>query len=294
MKNKILILAIITLFITACGINKTANDNTEEDKLNILTTFYPVHIFAQNVVDGVEDVELDVLDIQSDGCLHGYQLTAGNMKAIEKADIIIINGADMEKSFIYDVKERYPQKVYIDSSEGISLLNSKHENEVNSHIWLSVENAKVQVENITKGLSRTDEKNSYIYTENANKYINELDKLVSEYENANINVVAMHDSVSYFAKDLGLNVIDIIQSGEDDVPTPKRNIEIIKNMKDNNVKVILLEKDTSDELATLFADETGAKIYYYDVITKGDSEKDDYIEKMKSNYALINEVREEY
>ena len=42
-------------------------------------------------------------------------------------------------------------------------------------------------------------------------------------------------------KDLGLNVIDIIQNDEEDMPTQKRINQIVSNMKENNVKAILME-----------------------------------------------------
>jgi zinc transport system substrate-binding protein len=289
MKKKISIILVLVLILTclvACSVDKTETQSNDE-KLNILTTFYPVYLFTQNVTDGT-DVVVKSLDVESAGCLHGYQLTTGNMKDIEKADVIIINGAEMEKTFIYDIKELYPNKAIIDTSVDIELQNSKFEDEVNSHIWLSVSNAKIQVDNISRELSKIDEENAYVYIENAQKYINELDELANNYDKKEINVVAMHDSISYFAKDLGLNVIDIIQNDEEDAPTQKRITQIVDNMKANNVKAILVENTYSDKLATLLSNETGAKIYYFDSITTGNGEKTEYIEKMQKNYDMIN------
>jgi len=292
MKKKILILSIIVFIVAlfwVVGSNNPTIQNNEDDNLNILTTFYPVYLFTQNVTEGT-DVIVKSLDVESAGCLHGYQLTTGNMKDIEAADIIVINGAEMEKTFIYDIKELYPNKTIIDTSGGIELLNSKFEDEVNSHIWLSVNNAKIQVKNIAKELSKYDEKNAYVYTQNSNKYITKLDELINNYDKKEINIVAMHDSISYFAKDLGLNVIDIIQNDEEDTPTQKRINEIVNNMKANNVKAILIENTYSDRLATLLADETDAKIYYFDSITSGNGEKTEYIEKMQRNYDMIKTI----
>ena len=151
MKKKISIILVLVLILTclvACSVDKTKTQSNDE-KLNILTTFYPVYLFAQNITEGT-DVVVKNLDVESAGCLHGYQLTTGNMKDIEASDVIIINGAEMEKTFIYDIKELYPNKTIIDTSNGVELLNSKFEDEVNSHIWLSVTNAKIQVNNIAK------------------------------------------------------------------------------------------------------------------------------------------------
>lgn len=289
-KKTLIILAIILIVVllVPLGAGKSKNQN-KDDKLNILTTFYPVYLFTQNVTEGT-DVVVKSLDVESAGCLHGYQLTTGNMKDIETSDVIIINGAEMEKTFIYDIKELYPNKTIIDTSSGVELINSKFEDEVNSHIWLSVINAKIQVNNIAKELSKYDEENAYVYTENANKYISKLDELIESYDKQTINVVAMHDSISYFARDLGLNVIDIIQNDEEDTPTQKRITEIVNNMKENNVKAILMENTYSDRLASLLANETGAKIYYFDSITNGNGDMTEYIEKIQKNYDMIKDI----
>lgn len=293
MKKRIITLVAIFIVVAVAFAFVLTNKNIDEkgnDKLNILTTFYPVHIFTQNVTDGV-DVYVKNLDVKSTGCLHGYQLTTGNMKDIEKADIIIINGAEMEKTFIHDIEELYPDKPIIDTSVGVELLNSKFEDEINSHIWLSVANAKIQVNNIAQGLSNYDDNNSYLYIQNANKYIMQLDELINEYSQNPVNVVAMHDSISYFAREVGINVVDIIQSDEEDTPTPKRINEIINNMKENNVIAILMENTYSDRLATSLSSQTGTQIYLFDSITSGDGEKTEYIDKMQKNYNMIESIK---
>lgn len=290
MKKRATIISFAILLILLLSIvTYSEKENADNDKLNILTTFYPIHIFTQNVTDGI-DVEVKSLDVKTSGCLHGYHLTAGNMKDIENADVIVINGAEMEKTFIYDIQEMYPNKKIIDTSYGVKLLNSKFEDEVNSHIWLSVENAKIQVANIASGLSEYDGANAYSYIENSNKYISKLDEL--KPDNRELNIVAMHDSISYFAKELNLNVVDIIQHDEEDTPTQKRINEIIQNMKDNKVNAILIENNYSDKLATLIAEETGLKIYYFDSITDGNGGKEDYFVKMKNNYETILSIDE--
>ena len=193
MKKRATIISFAILLILLLSIvTYSEKENADNDKLNILTTFYPVHIFTQNVTDGI-DVEVKSLDVKTSGCLHGYHLTAGNMKDIENADVIVINGAEMEKTFIYDIQEMYPNKKIIDTSYGVKLINSKFEDEVNSHIWLSVENAKIQVSNIASGLAEYDQANAYSYIENSNKYISKLDELKSD--NSELNIVAMHDFV---------------------------------------------------------------------------------------------------
>ena len=48
----------------------------------IVTSFYPIHLFALNLLAGVEGVNLVNLTDSGAGCLHDYQLQTGDMKAL--------------------------------------------------------------------------------------------------------------------------------------------------------------------------------------------------------------------
>lgn len=287
MKKIIVLLALILIF--AGCVNR--NTDVTDDDLKIVTSFYPVYLFTQNVTAEAENVTVKNLTLKSStGCLHGYHLTTANMKDIEEADVFIINGANMEESFLEDIKEAYPNLPIIDTSFGVEVVKNTFSNEDNSHIWLSVENAKKQVENIKTSLMEIDNKNSTLYAQNADNYIltlNELEKNVEE--KYNYNVVAMHDSLYYFADSLGLNIIDIIQNDEDDVPSPKRLQEIIQNIKDNDVKAIFAEEE-SDKLANMLALETGVKVYVFDSITSGEGIAEEYINRMKNNIETLEQI----
>ncbi len=64
--------------------------------VQVVTSFYPLYIFAQNVLDGVQGAELSNLTHPTTGCLHDYQLLTSDMRTLEMADVLIINGGGME------------------------------------------------------------------------------------------------------------------------------------------------------------------------------------------------------
>jgi len=286
--RKFCLILVLVLVFTGC-INKNTDVTSEEIK--IVTSFYPVYLFTQNVIKDVQDVSVKNLTLKSStGCLHGYHLTTANMKDIEEADVFIINGANMEESFLEDVKDAYPELTIIDTSEGIDIVKNTFSNEDNSHIWLSVENAIKQVENIKNGMLKIDNNNSNLYIQNTENYITKLVELENDIQDKyNYNVVAMHDSLRYFADSLGLNIVDIVQNEEDDVPSPKRLQEIIQNIKDNEVKAIFAEDET-DKLANMLSGETGVKVYVFDSITSGEGNSDEYINRMKANIDVIKQI----
>lgn len=71
-------------------------EGTAEEKL-IVTSFYPMYVFTQNVAAGIEGVRVENMAQQSVGCLHDYQLQTRDMAMIEEADVLVINGGGMEQ-----------------------------------------------------------------------------------------------------------------------------------------------------------------------------------------------------
>ena len=115
MKNKLIYLLLIMVTVAAMGGLMTAmlhkNSDTEamkgKDKINIVTTIYPVYLIGLNLADQTDQLEITSLINRNTGCLHDYQLTAEDMKVIASADILVINGGGME-SFLEDIKANYP------------------------------------------------------------------------------------------------------------------------------------------------------------------------------------------
>ena len=82
-------LALTTL--TACGRQETA----AKRGLVVACTTYPVYLMTQAVTQDVPDVTVDLVVNQQISCLHNYTLTMADMKVIESADLLIINGAGL-------------------------------------------------------------------------------------------------------------------------------------------------------------------------------------------------------
>ena len=229
-KKILIILTLVILSITGCSSNtndnnKSGNSKDKEDSIKVVTSFYPMYLLASNVVKDIDNVELINMTNSATGCLHDYSLTTDNIKLLEDCDVFIINGAGME-SFLDKVLEQKPDLKIIDASEGIELIKSDymdeshnhdhghdHDEEYNPHVWLSVENAIKQVENIENKLIEYNSINKDKYSQNAREYIEQLsnldNKIHSELDNIkNKNIVTFHEAFPYFAKEYGLNIVE--------------------------------------------------------------------------------------
>lgn len=291
-KALIILMCFVLMYMLAYALDKTVIVDSEN--LNIVTSFYPIYIATLNVTDGVSGVNVTNLTNNTTGCLHDYTLTTEQMVSLSSCDVFVINGAGME-SFIDNVISNYSNLNIIDSSKNLKLLKDKEDDEINSHTFASVSNYIIQVKTIAKQLGKIDSKNEEKYIENADNYILELEQLEKSIKENTVNVdnkniVTFHESFEYFAEEFGLNVLCVIEEEHGKMPSAKEIADITKKIKENNVKTIFVEPDSSLKLAQAIAKETGAKIYTLNPVTTGDNKKTAYVDIMKENVKVLKEA----
>lgn len=306
MKNKFIKLILLSIamvsLLTGCSSSKeTVNIDTNE-KLKIVTSFYPMYILTSNVAKDINNVEVINLTKPYTGCLHDYSITTNEMKILENSDVFVINGAGME-SFMDKIIKQMPKLNIIEASEGIELLEAgceetndeNHEHNVNPHVWLSVSKAIEQVKNIESMLSNYDKPNKDKYKKNAEEYIAKLGTLKEEMHNSldNIedkNIITFHESFPYFAEEFDLNIVGVIEREPGSQPNAKELQETIKLIKSLDVKAIFTEPQYPAKVAETISKETGVKIYTLDPIVTGEMDLDSYINIMEKNLKTLKEA----
>ena len=122
-KRAILALGLsLTLLLTACGSSKAEQESQPEARVTVVATTYPVYLLASAVAENVDGVVVERLNTGAVSCLHDYTLTVSDMKLIESADVIAMNGAGLE-DFMDDALSAAQGSV-IDCSEGVQLLEA--------------------------------------------------------------------------------------------------------------------------------------------------------------------------
>ena len=301
--TKILTIIIVTsLFLTGCNNSAKSNNSTESNnKLTIVTSFYPMYISTLNIVKDIPNVEVLNMTTPQTGCLHDYSLSTKDLKTLSNADILIINGAGME-SFLDDVIDEYSDLKIIEASNGISLIedtdHDEHEHDVNPHVWVSISKNIEEVSNIAKELSAFDPNHASEYEANADAYIAKLENLRTEMHAAldNVNnkdIITFHEAFPYFAEEFNLNIAGVIEVEPDSEPSAKEVENIISIINEKNIKALFTEPQYSSKIADTIAKETGASIYTLDPIVTGDANEDaydDYIVKMQENLNTLKEA----
>lgn len=297
-KEKIVKIIIVTLCIILLiglivwrNIVRNNEENISDDNTKIVTSFYPMYIIAENITKGANDIELTNMADMNVGCLHDYTLTTEDMKKIENADIFIENGLGME-NFISKILETNNNLKIVDSSTGVENLISE-ENETNAHIWTSIENYILQVKNITEGLRTFDTKNAYIYEQNAEIYVEKLENLKnsmdSELKELNgEKAVCLNEAFEYIGQEIGLDMISVQTSHEESTMSAEELKEIIDTMKNEDIDIIIIDKDDNKSNAETIASETGASICELNSGLTGSTNEDAYIDLMQDN---INKLK---
>ena len=297
----------LTLVFTG-GCVGVSEDTENKEKTIIATSFYPIYIFTLNIVNGIDAFEVRCMAEQSIGCLHDYTLTSKDVRLLNDADAFVINGAGME-SFVEDAYKNVESLFVIDSSKDIALLCSEdenssdgdshndthqhsHDHSVNSHIWLSVQNAKKQIENIKDGLAEQFPEYRYLFFKNYEAYIerlNELEKIQSEYT-SQINgkkVVTFHKAYDYLAEDLGFEIVTCVESDEGGEPSAKKLAELTERIKEDKICALFTEPQYTGSAADILKNETDIKVFVLNPVTSGEADLTAYENIMKENYELI-------
>ncbi len=290
----ILVLAILVLAIGIIYANNTKTSGEESNDFKIVTTFYPIYIMTANITEGAQNIQLVNMTDVNVGCLHDYTLSTADMKKIEKANVIIQNGLGLE-NFMDKVLNTYFDIKIIDSSKSIT---NKIEDigEINPHIWTSIENYILQVEEIANQLSEMNPENASIYESNKENYIKKLQALKLKYNTdlTNINgkrAICLNEAICYLAKEVGLEITSVKTDHEESSLSAETMKELINKMTTQDIKIILVDNEDNKKSAETIANETGAKILTLKSGLTGNMDIDAYIKAMEDNLEQLKQIR---
>ena len=282
----------------------------------VVTSFYPIYLFALNLTDGLDGVEVHNLAAPGTGCLHDYQLQTSDMKKLAQADVFLINGAGME-SFLPGVTDAFPDLRVVDASAGVDLLDAEVEGVVidahgededhdhdhadgsyNAHIWLDAANAQIMVSNLAEGLMAALPDRAEAIAANRDAYFARLAALDAELTEGlaglpHKDIITFHEAFPYFARAYGLNVAAVVNREPGDALSPARLAELVQVVRDLGAPPLFVEPQYDDMAARTLSAETGAPVYQLDPVVTGPEEDIPltyYEDMMRQNMAVLQEA----
>lgn len=295
--------------LTGCG-TQPADTAAGDGRLRVLTSFYPMYDFACKIGGDC----IDVTNMVPSGTEpHDWEPSTNDLKNLEKADVFIYNGADMEPWADDLLVSRSDTLRVVEASENVELRTTDgehehahehegadhHHGDFDPHVWLDPENAKIEMEAIRDALCAADPENSTVFQSNYEKYAAELDALDAEFREKlaplpNRTIVVAHEAFGYLCDAYGLTQVGIEGLSPDSEPDPGRMAEVIDFVREHSISTIFFEELVSPKVAEAIASETGAQAKMLSPLEGLSDEQAaagaDYFSVMHDNLAALMEV----
>ena len=264
-----LILTISALLISCSG---KREDNA---KPMVTVSLAPQKYFLEQIAG--DKIEVRCL-LENGGNPESYEPSFSNMSDLE-ASILYMRAGNMtfEDKLLQRIKSVNPSIKIIDTSEGINLIEGSHihanaagrhhaapaaSTDVDPHTWSSVKNARIIIKNMLDALSSADPSNADYYKANYERFDSSLDsmdnaiaKKLEPYKGTHFLV--WHPSLSYFARDYGLNQIAVGHSTkESSIPNLQNSIDM---GRDRQATVFFFQKEMDSRQAEAVNAQIGAK-----------------------------------
>lgn len=283
----LMIIATFAWVLSGCG-----NQNefeSDEGKINVVSTFYPMYYLAEQI--GGEHAH--VINLVPTGVEpHDWTPKSQDILNIKKADLFIYNGAGFEgwiDEFLDGIDDEVAF-VTVEASQGVELIRAgeelenetedaiheehdheehsedmeehdheaehDHFHEIDPHVWMSPKQMKVLAENVKDGFVEADQANEATYEANYEALVQKLDQLDEQIQqvvnDANRrDFVVSHEAYAYLARDYGLNQIGVMGISPEAEPTAQDIKEVSDFIKEHNVKYILFEELVSPAIAEI-------------------------------------------
>jgi len=293
-KPSILLGSIAVLLFLGIGffMLRVSNVATQEGKLQISASFYPLYFFAKEV----GDAKARVINIVPAGAQpHDYELTPQDIVRIQGSDMLFLNGAGLE-AWADSIKTNLTGKKTRVVVVGQELATRQIEEEGNiitdPHVWLSPLLAQQMVDIMTKAYADINPQNASYYKEQAAILKSRLQQLDNEYRQglrfcARKDFVTSHAAFGYLAQAYGLSEIAIAGFSPDAQPSAQQLAQIAQFARQQHITHIFFERLVSPKLAQTIASEVGAQTLVLDPI-EGLSDEDisqgkDYFSQMRQN-----------
>lgn len=266
MKISMLVLAITASLSTAFGAT-----------IHVVTTTQDTRSIAEIIGGNKVDVFSIATGYQNP---HFVDPKPSYIIKLSNANLYVTLGLDLEAgwspSLLASSRNTKIQKGndgYVDASVGVALLQvpssiNRAEGDIhifgNPHYWLNPLNGKIIARNICNGLEKISPENKAYFEANLKTFNDQIDARVKVWNAAmapfkGAKIIAYHNEWVYFETHFGLRIVDFMEPKPGIPPTPSQLVKIIKEVKENSIKVIITSPYFTTSSSDVVSKQTGAK-----------------------------------
>jgi ABC-type Zn uptake system ZnuABC Zn-binding protein ZnuA len=303
----IVLCVFTTTLITSCGRQDAPKRADRPKRFKVVTTVAPI----TSIVENVGGDNIDVAGIIPEGInSHTFEPIPSDSKLLSSADLIILNGLDLETPTEKLAQANLKQGAIIFALGNRTIAETdyiydfsfpKEQGHPNPHLWLNPAYAIRYAELARDQLIRLDPQNQSAYERNAAafvKKINVLDQAIkTAVETVPLNhrrLLTYHDSWPYFARRYGFQIIGAAQPSDFSDPSPREVARLIDQIRREKVPAIFGSEVFPSPVLEQIARE--AKSRYIDKLRddalpgKPGDPKHSYIGMMIENMTIIVEA----
>lgn len=290
------VIAALLIGIMAIMVVQMRAQRTASAKLQVLTTFTVLADMARNVAGDKADVD----SITKPGMeIHGYEPTPADIVRLQKADVVLDNGLNLEKwaDKLYQNAKGVPHKTLSEGVTPISIAEGPYKDKPNPHAWMSPANALIYTDNIVRILSDIDPDNKIAYEQNGETYkqkIRTIDQTLrsglATLAQNNRYLVTCEGAFTYLAKDYDLKEVYLWPINADAQGTPQQIKHVIETVKGSGVRAVFCESTVSSRAQEQVSSEASTRFggnFYVDSLSGEEGPASTYLKMLEHNMSTL-------
>ena len=275
--------ALILSMVSGCGREEPQKGDT------ILATTYPMYYLTSRLTEGMEDVTVELMISDSVSCLHDYTLTTAQMRKIDRADLVVMNGGGLE-DFMASALESVPEENIIAPGDTMETPIGWLDPKEDPHYWLNPVWYGGAAEIVRDALAERYPEQYKLLDFNYRYFWEELcdlrDEMTGLWEGLSCReMITFHDGFAWFAKHMQIEILAAIEEEEGAEASAKEIVEISQLVREHDIPAIFTEVNGSDATANAIGRETGCQVWMLDMLMSGDDVPQDWgLEKIMEQY----------
>ena len=271
------------------------------DKIHVVATIPDLKALTEEVGGNLVEVESLARGTQN---AHEIEIRPSLMLKLRRADLLVENGLELDSWAEVAVQGANNPRIVrgapgrVDVSHGVPVLDvpstrvDRSMGDVhplgNPHYSLDPGMAPIITQNIVDGLARFAPEHRATLEKNRQAFLARLDEAMARWTRAleplkGAKVVVYHPQWIYILNRFGLNQAATLEDRPGIPASPAHLTKVIRQMKEERIKMIIVEPWNDLKLATRVAEEAGAKAVVLASMVGGVKGADSYIAAIDHN-----------
>lgn len=287
------------IFLVVLALLMMSSPAKAEKQIKIVTSFSVLGDIVRNI--GGDRVSVTIL-VGPDGDVHTYEPTPASARAVNEADLVIVNGLGLEGWMDRLIKASGYKGPIVVASTGVTPRKMKDEEKggrivTDPHAWQDLDNGMIYVDNIAKALASADPEGAAAYGTQAMAYAAKLSELKAwvKTEFAAVpeqkrRMITSHDAFGYFGGAYGIEILAPMGLSTESEPSAGEVKTLIQQIKKENITAVFIENISDPRLIRQISKESGVTVggeLYSDALSKPEGPAPTYIDMFRNNVPKI-------